>query len=357
MKFSLFDLMHWPHPEPCGGEKQIDVYEHHLDEWVLAERLGFDAVWLSEHHFSDYNLMPSPNLMVAALAGRTQRIRVGVMINAVPFHDPLRLAEECAMLDVLSRGRLNCGFGRSADFQEYQRLNMPMEEARPRFQEGLEVIRRAWTEQHFDFEGQFYSYRDVTIRPRPLQTPHPPIFSGVRSPETHVWAAEQAIPIASIFLPVEQTRDSFELYRTESEKRGRRVGGEDFLVTRHVFVADTQKEALAAVQEPMFHFYRLFRDVAAPPNEEELQRYPQNFAAYKRFFRLFFEEEPTVEQLIAGGQLICGDPDTVAAEIRRQRDIIGTEHLMCLMNFGTLTHQQVTRSMELFGHEVLPRFA
>jgi alkanesulfonate monooxygenase SsuD/methylene tetrahydromethanopterin reductase-like flavin-dependent oxidoreductase (luciferase family) len=143
---SIFDLCHYPYdndPQRYDTALAAQVYEKHMEEWLAAERLGFDCIFLSEHHFTAYNLLPSPNVMLAALAARTERIRIGVMVNVVPFHEPLRLAEEAAMLDVLSHGRLEVGVGRGIDFQEVQKLGMDFDELRPRFQEGIELMLKA----------------------------------------------------------------------------------------------------------------------------------------------------------------------------------------------------------------------
>ncbi|MCF8565087.1 LLM class flavin-dependent oxidoreductase [Alicyclobacillus tolerans] len=357
MKFSIFDLLHWPYfEEKCEGPKQTQVYNDHLDEWVLAEELGFDEVWLSEHHFTDYNLMPSPNLMIASLAQRTKAIRLGIMINAVPFHDPVRLAEECAMLDILSNGRLDCGFGRSADFKEYDRFVMPPGEGRPRFQEGLELIKKLWTEDDVTFQGKFFRVENANLHPRPIQQPHPPIYTPVRSPETHAWAAQEGYPISSIFLPVDKTAESFQLYRSESEKWGRRVTGEDFLLVRHIHVAETAEQAYEEAALPMVHFFRLFREVALPNSLQALEALPDNFKTHRQFYRQFFGDLPSADDLIKGGQLIVGDPTTVRQEIQRQVEIIGTKHLMCCMSFGNLAHDKVVHSMKLFSEHVMPYF-
>lgn len=358
MKFSIFDLLHWPFfEEKCAGPKQAEVYRNHLNQWVYAEELGFDAVWLTEHHFADYSMLPSPNLMLAALAERTERIRIGAMINAVPFHDPIRLAEECAMLDIISGGRLNMGFGRSADYQEYVKYEMEMAEARPRFREGLDLMIEAWTKDEIHFEGQFYKLKGASLRPRPVQQPHPPIFCPVSGEETTAWAAERGYSISSILRPAAQMAENNRYYREQGKKFGRELTGENYLVCRHVYVAESKEQAIEDIKEPMLHFFRLFRDAAVPPREEILDNFPENFKNHSIFFRRFFGDFYSVEELVESGNVIAGSPEDVANEIQRQREEIGSEHLMCIMNFGNLTHEQTIRSMELLAREVMPRFS
>ncbi|MCE5359418.1 MAG: LLM class flavin-dependent oxidoreductase [Acidithiobacillus sp.] len=357
MEFSTFDLLHWPYRgERCEGWRQVDVYQAHLEEWIYAEQLGFDAVWLTEHHFTDYNLMPSPNVMLAALSQRTSRVKIGCMINAVNFHNPWRLAEEAAMLDVLSRGRLLVGVGRSADVQEYEKFRQPLEEGRPRFREGLELMLKAWTQDNVVFEGEYFQIGPATIRPRPLQKPHPPVYLTVLSPESHAYAAEMGFPIASIFLPIEQTAQSYRLYVEECHKRGRSVRPEDYLLCRHVYVADTREAAISEAQEPLLEFFRLFQDAAVPPTEEQLYGFPENFKFYTEFFKPFFGRPMSMEELMEYGLVIVGDPDGVVAEIHRQKAAIGMEHLMCCMSYGNLPHEKVMHSMQLFGEHVMPQF-
>ena len=122
MKFSLFDIVPWPGgdtPASYDAAQAVAIYDSHLDEWVEAEALGFDGIFFGEHHFTAYSLSPSPNLLVAALSQRTKRVRIGIMVNVLPFHDPLRLAEEGAMLDLLTHGRLEYWLGRGIGEQEF----------------------------------------------------------------------------------------------------------------------------------------------------------------------------------------------------------------------------------------------
>ena len=163
-------------------------------------------------------------------------------------------------------------------------------------------------------------------------------------------------PISSIFLPVDKTAESFQLYRSESEKWGRRVTGEDFLLVRHIHVAETAEQAYEEDALQMVHFFRLFREVALPNSLQALEALPDNFKTHRQFYRQFFGDLPSADDLIKGGQLIVGDPATVRQEIQKQVEIIGTKHLMCCMSFGNLPHDKVVRSMKLFSEHVMPYF-
>ena len=172
----------------------VRTYAEHLDAWEEIDRLGYDGVGFNEHHCSPYGLMNSPNLMAAAAAQRTKRLKLLIYGNLLPLHEPLRLAEELAMLDCLSNGRLISGFARGIP-REYQVHNVPLAESRARFEEAFEIVTRAWTEDVFSYEGKFWSYKDVAIWPRPVQQPHPEIWIPiVGSKESIEFAGRHNIP-------------------------------------------------------------------------------------------------------------------------------------------------------------------
>src|SRR5437763_16292735 len=158
-------------------------------------RLGYDGVGFNEHHTSPYGLMNSPNLLAAAASQRTQRLKLLIYGNLLPLHDPLRLAEELAMLDCMSNGRIVSGVARGIP-REHNVYGVPMPDSRARFEEAWEIIRRAWTEEVFSYQGRFWSYKDVAIWPRPVQQPRPPVWVPVTvSKETLEWAGRENVPI------------------------------------------------------------------------------------------------------------------------------------------------------------------
>src|SRR6266576_4145713 len=173
----------------------VRTYEEHLDAWEALDRFGYDGVGFNEHHCSPYGLMNSPNLMAASAAQRTKNLKLLIYGNLLPVHQPLRFAEELAMLDCLSKGRLISGFARGIP-REYQVHNVPLAHSRARFEEAYEIITRAWTEEVFSYSGRFWSYKDVALWPRPVQRPRPPIWIPiVGSKETLEWAARENVPI------------------------------------------------------------------------------------------------------------------------------------------------------------------
>jgi alkanesulfonate monooxygenase SsuD/methylene tetrahydromethanopterin reductase-like flavin-dependent oxidoreductase (luciferase family) len=351
---SIFDLCHYPYEnDPAAFDPALarQVYREHFEEWLAAERLGFDAVFLSEHHFTAYNLLPSPNLMVAALASHTKRIRVGAMINVVPFHQPLRLAEESAMLDVLSDGRLEVGVGRGIDFQEVKKLGMDFDELRPRFQEGLDLMRKAWTNVEFEHHGDFYSVARAAIYPRPLQQPHPPIWAAAESPATIEWVASQGFGMSTIFLPSEMVAEKLAHYLDAAQRFEQPLGAANFMLFRNVYVAPTDDEAIADCDPALSHMMFLFQDAALPPDPALL---PDSYAFHREIFGRFMEAPDTFEDILGAGIVLCGSPKTVREQLLAQVEPLGLQQLCLLFAFGNLPHEKVMRSLELFAEQVLP---
>src|SRR5882762_5634743 len=152
------------------------IYDMALERIATMDTAGYDAVWLAEHHFSGFSVCPSVHMMGVMAAARTTRLRIGTGVSLAPFYNPLRLAEEVALLDVLSGGRVNWGAGRGFERSEFETFGVAPEESVSRFREAVEIVRRAWTEDRLDFAGQHFRYADVEVLPKPLQKPHPPTW-------------------------------------------------------------------------------------------------------------------------------------------------------------------------------------
>jgi alkanesulfonate monooxygenase SsuD/methylene tetrahydromethanopterin reductase-like flavin-dependent oxidoreductase (luciferase family) len=167
------------------------VYQTALERFAIMDRTGYDAVWLAEHHFSSFSVCPSVHMMGTMAAARTTRLRIGMAVSLAPFYNPLRLAEEVALLDVLSGGRVNWGAGRGFERGEFAAFGIPGEESAPRFHETVDIVLKAWTNQRLTYEGRFYRYDGVEVLPKPLQAPHPPTWMAASSTPALEWAASQ----------------------------------------------------------------------------------------------------------------------------------------------------------------------
>src|SRR5258708_19793804 len=179
MRFGTYSFLQAPPAVTDAG-----VYRGEVEEMAWTEELGFDSIWLTEHHFIEYGLSVSPAVLAAAVAMRTQRVRIGLAAAILPFHDPVRLAEEMAMVDILCGGRLDVGVGRGNRPVEFEGYRVPQIENRERFEECLAIMLKAWTLERFAFQARHFSIPEVRVIPKPLQRPHPPVYVVCTTPAT-----------------------------------------------------------------------------------------------------------------------------------------------------------------------------
>src|SRR5206468_293307 len=255
-----------------------EVFRREIEQMAWTEELGFDSLWLTEHHFIEYGLSVSPTVLAAAAAMRTRRVRIGLAAAILPFHDPIRLAEELAMVDILSGGRLDVGVGRGNRPVEFEGYRVPQIESRERFEEALAILVRAWTMERFSYEGRHYTLPEVRVIPKPLQQPHPPLYVVCVSPDTIEATALRGLPMLNSLLrgPVDQLSQSRDTYVRACRKAGRN-GAElagllgQWGVSRHVYVAPTDAEALAAAKDAELWYQEALRRLLIP---EQIERVP-----------------------------------------------------------------------------------
>ena len=352
MRFGTFFFFQAP-----PGHDHADIIRRELEQVEWSEELGFDAVWFTEHHFIDYGLSVDPATLAAAAASRTRRVRIGLAAAILPFHHPLRLAEQLALVDILAHGRLDVGVGRGNRPAEFAGYGVPQVESRERFEETVEVMRRAWTEERVSFRGRFFTLDDVRVIPKPVQRPHPPLYrvcasrDGVESAALHGW------PMLNSVLrgPVDQLLAHRDAYVKTLAKAGRSPAGVaallgDWGVSRQIYVAETDARALAEAKDAELWYQEAFRRFVIPDRIEDAH------PALQPGFRAMAERLATVSwETLVAETLAFGSPDTVARHVEAMR-AMGVGHVLCWMNFGGLPQERVRRSMELFAREVMPRF-
>jgi alkanesulfonate monooxygenase SsuD/methylene tetrahydromethanopterin reductase-like flavin-dependent oxidoreductase (luciferase family) len=334
-----------------------DVVRHEIEQMTWTEELGFDSVWLTEHHFIDYGLSVSPAGLAAAAAMRTRRVRIGLAAAILPFHDPVRLAEELAIVDILSEGRLDVGVGRGNRPVEFEGYRVPQIENRERFEECLAIMLKAWTTERFAFAGRHFNIPEVRVIPKPLQRPHPPVYVVCTSPDTIEATAQRGAPMLNSLLRggVEQLVRSRDTYVKACEKAGRSVAEIASLlgrwgVSRHVYVAPTDAQALAEAKDAEMWYQDSLRRFLIPEHIDRVHPLlqPGFRAVEERFAKVSWDE-------LVAESVAFGSPDTVASRVEEfQR--LGVGEMLCWMNFGGLPQDRVRRSMELFSREVMPRF-
>ena len=240
MQLGMF--LEFPRAAGGGYQEAFDASFTLVDE---AERLGVDSVWLAEYHFNPGRVLSSPILIATAIAARTERIRMGLAVQCLPLGHPVRLAEEAATLDQLSRGRLEYGVGRGTFPNVHEGFNTPFAESRGRFEESLEVIKKAWTEDTFSFEGEFYQFRDLCVEPKPFQQPHPPIRVGITSAESFSITGRMGYPILinpSRVFTFAELSDQINAYRQAWQEAGHE-GEPEVGLRVPIYVAETEEKA------------------------------------------------------------------------------------------------------------------
>lgn len=331
------------------GAPHDQIYAETLDQIALAERLGFGECWFAEHHFSDYSLLPSPNLLIAAALQRTTRMRFGNYINVLPFHNPVRLAAEAAMLDNLAGGRFDFGIGSGVRPREFGGFGLNFAEAAAMSEEATEVLLKAWTQEVFSHSGRYWQIPELSLRPRVYQRPHPPLHLVASHPETVARAGERGWPVALHFTPAETVARCADSYRAALAKRSAPAGVGPYrprlALCRETFVAETQETARATGALALLGFWHLSALLAPPlPSEFSDDRLRELTA------RVW--GGCTYEELDRLGGILIGAPHEVAERVERL-EAAGVETLLLVCSFGGLTHAQVCRSLELFAEAAI----
>ena len=371
MKFSFFHLMPWtelteaPRQWPVSNagfdpERGKELYDRYIDTMAFAEDCGFDWVGCNEHHFSPYGLMANPNLIGAVLAQRTKSIRIAILGNLIPLLNPIRVAEEYAMLDVLSGGRLVAGMIRGVP-HEYIAYNVVPDESRGRLREAAALIVKAWTEpEPFGWEGEYYQYPSVSIWPRPLQRPHPPILMSASNEESAEFAGSQRAMMAmTLIADLKAARRCIDAYRASARAHGLEPTPDHIVLGYNALIAETDEEARHYLGEGQRYFHRILMHPIRDAQRLVIQRsrfFGESHGTHGEGFvnRLSMLKERTIEDMIEAGSVLCGSPETVLKQMRRVRDELGNGHFIINMQIGNIPDAVVRRGMELFRDKVLP---
>jgi alkanesulfonate monooxygenase SsuD/methylene tetrahydromethanopterin reductase-like flavin-dependent oxidoreductase (luciferase family) len=297
--FSIFD--YWP---------RVKSVAQYLDDVLhlarRSEELGFDSFWISEHHFTNYGgILPRPQILLAALAQQTHTIRLGTAVSLVPFDNPVRLAEDFGLVDVLSGGRLEFGVGRGLFGFEYDGLGIQQDESRDRLEEGVKVIRAAWQSEHLTFAGRFTKVDSLTILPRPLQKPHPPMYVAAVNPESYEWAAQEGHSILQVlyFAPIERTAEQVVRYRTGLEQNRHERSSKMLVAISPTHVAPTSESAKREAEGPLMNYVGMVGAMLPTETKSETYRSYTKLrpAMQKLIYDVLYSERPTA----------IGDPDQV----------------------------------------------
>ena len=316
-----------------------DYYESRLKIAEGYDQHGFYAYHIAEHHSTPLGMAASPSVFLAAVAQRTKRLRFGPLVYALPLYHPLRMIEEICMLDQMSGGRLEIGFGRGSVPAELIYYGQKPEEAQAVYAEALDLIVQGLTSRTLTFKGQYFEFDGVPMELAPYQQPHPPVWYGVHAPESAVRAARKGLQVVSLD-PAAATRAAFDAFRVA----WREAWGAKPLplmgLGRFVVVADTDAAALAIARRAYPRWHDSFTFL------------------HRKHGRLNAHPRPaTFEGLAEVGQGVAGAPATVAAFLRRELDETGSNYCVCQFAFGDLSDAEIRRSIELFARDVMPALA
>jgi alkanesulfonate monooxygenase SsuD/methylene tetrahydromethanopterin reductase-like flavin-dependent oxidoreductase (luciferase family) len=345
------------------GTTQEEAFDEAFAQIELAETYGLDGIWLAERHFAAPGRpldafgtgIPSiasvPLILASAIAARTTRLRIGTAVSVLPLCHPIRTAEEAATIDQISKGRLDFGVGRSGFPRAYTGYAIPYEESRERFREYLEVILKAWTEERFSYEGQYYSCTDLCVLPKPYQKPSPPIRIAATTQETFPQVGQMGYPIFVGLrgFDVPQVARHLNVYRQTLQEAGHPGNGDVFLRIP-VYVGET---AEGAYNEPQASTLRSYQRMA--------RTFAQSIGAAGTTGSEERQERATALSQVSYDDLLrdrlaYGTPDMVVERLTHLRDTLGLSGFVIEPNVGGgVPRDQVFRSVRLFAQEVAPR--
>jgi len=350
MKLGMLHLFQNP-----VGKTEHQIIREQMSLMYEAENLGFDSVWPAEHHFSEYGYCASPQVSLAAVAARTRRIRLGTGVVVLPFHNPIRVAEDFAFLDLMSEGRVDLGVGRGYQPMEWHGFGMGDRQAQSReiFDEAVRLVRACWTQERVTFKGKHYQVEDLEVRPKPMQQPHPPIYMACLSPATFALAGRYGFNVlmsGAFGLSPEGAKEGIADYRAARKAAGFDPATGQIALLLKLYVADSMDAARADFAGPVTWYYRtIAKYVAPPPGQAPVTSYEMYAATRQAAETLDFDA------LADSPLMVCGDVDHCVEKLRRVTQEYGFNEMLCWTRIGGLETRKVLRAMELMSGEVMPR--
>ena len=348
MEFGLFTEFHSP-----PGVTEAAAFDESLAQMKAAEDFGFDAVWLAEIHFQkDRSVLAAPLIIASALAACTRRVKIGIAVQVLPLSHPLRLAEDVATVDHISKGRLEFGVGRSGLPGHYQGFNIPYSESRDRFLETLEILHKAWTQERFSHQGKYFQFQDVCIMPKPYQKPHPPIRIAATTPETYPMVGRMGAPVfvAVRTVSITDLQRHLPAYQAAWTASGRSGRG-DVGMSVPLYVAETTRQAHEEPEASTMHFFRSISKALKKSDGATAQTAAAREERATRLSEISYDE-------ILAEYAVFGTPDAVVDKLLALRESMGFSTVSAWMNpGGQIPNERVLKSMRLFAERVAPRLS
>jgi alkanesulfonate monooxygenase SsuD/methylene tetrahydromethanopterin reductase-like flavin-dependent oxidoreductase (luciferase family) len=348
MEFGMF------HQFPSlPGRRDADSFAEAFEQIDAAEEMGLDVMWLAELHFDPHrSVLSAPLSIASAIAARTHRLKIGIAVQVLPLCHPLRLAEEAATVDQISRGRLIFGVGRSGLPRTYEDYGISYAESRDRFAEVLDILEQAWSQPAVSYDGKYYSFHDIAVAPKPYQEPHPPIRIAAASPDTYPAVGARGLPI---FLNARhgsfaEFAPAIREYRAAWEAAGHDGKGQVYLRVP-TYLAETATQAREEPRHSLMHFYHeqteRLRDSMSRGGTRAIEGRAERL---KRLENLTYDEA-------LDGQVLIGTPHAVSERLAFLRDELGIDGILAELNCGGLIpHTQVLNAMRLLCEEIMPHF-
>lgn len=327
-------------------------YRELIAEAVEADKLGFDTVWLAEVHFAPhFCTMPAPMMLHAAIAQRTEKIRLGLAVNLMPLHHPIRLAEETAMLDVLSGGRVEFGAGRGAFTLNYRGYGVPMTESRGLFEEGLEMVQAAWTQPRLTFHGQHYKADAIQVIPKPLQQPHPPIRLAANSVDTFAYAGAHGYRIfaGGPVNPFPVLGERLAVYEEALRDSGSKRPDDWFAGLLMTFPGPDKAWVRARFEPSLRNYFHSVGEIIEP--DASIPGAQAEFERLRDRLRTIQYEQ--VDETMGA----MGEPEYIVDKIAALKERFGFTRLVCWFETGGIAgHENIIAAMRLFAERVMPKF-
>ena len=347
MKFGIMNL--FPSTDSVDEAKEI---ENTLEEAVLADELGFDSVWLAELHFSRYGILGSPLMFGMAIASQTKRITIGSAVVVLPFHDPLRLAEEASLLDIISKGRVRLGVGRGYKPDEFKGFRVKPENSVEMYNETIDILKLAWTGEQFSYDGNQYQLNDVTVYPKPFTPGGPPILQATVSPDSYRkrGLAGDHIITSPNFTPVRMMKENFDVYRDALVEGGHNVDNFGIPFMQQVWCGGEMGEGKETAAQASLNYYRSVGQII-PGAEDALEAEIEYYEKVRKNIDLL-----TLEKTLAHGGNF-GSVDQVVDTIGRLGNDLGVTEYIGWFRIPSLERTIALDAMAKFATEVIPQFS
>ncbi|HTR60955.1 MAG TPA: LLM class flavin-dependent oxidoreductase [Candidatus Binataceae bacterium] len=345
--------------KPHRPDHEHKIFWETMEQIELADRLGFDSVWTVEHHFlNEFSYSSAPEVFLGCVSQRTKNIRIGHGVVVLPFNHPVHVAERIGVLDIMSNGRVEFGTGRATTMAELRGFGVPPEETRPRWMEAVAAIPRMWREDPFSMHGEFWTVDPpVSVIPKPIQKPHPPMWVAATNPDTFALAGERGLGVLCFTLGVEldEVKRRIAIYReriARPDPIGQTINNQVSMNIMGLFGDDRIKTEEIAREAALWYVRRGFELVSAVAravSQESSYKYLSNASRYDpsqitRDYYHFLKEN----------DLVAVGPSSEALRVAKRYRETGADQLLFFLQYGAIPHECVMRSIELLARDVLP---